>query len=114
MFRNFFDHPLTLLVVILLVVVVFGAKRLPDVSRSLARSMRIFKSEVREMKEEDRKASPSSGATGSTATGASSSTAHGSPTYPLEGRVVDAGDDGRTSDTAHPVHETPAEPRRSA
>ena len=32
------------------VVLLFGAKRLPDAARSLGQSMRIFKSEVKEMK----------------------------------------------------------------
>jgi len=42
-------------IVILLVVVLvlFGAKRLPDSARSLGRSMRIFKSEMKEMKADD-------------------------------------------------------------
>ena len=42
-------------VVILLIVVLvlFGAKRLPDSARSLGRSMRIFKSEMKEMKADD-------------------------------------------------------------
>lgn len=35
--------------IILLVILLFGAKRLPDAARSLGRSMRIFKSEVKEM-----------------------------------------------------------------
>ena len=39
-----------LVVLIVLVVVIFGWKRLPDAARSLGRSMRIFKSEVDEMK----------------------------------------------------------------
>ncbi|GAA1260125.1 Sec-independent protein translocase subunit TatA [Oryzihumus leptocrescens] len=43
---------------IALVIVIFGWKRLPDAARSLGRSMRIFKSEVQEMKN-DGKPSPS-------------------------------------------------------
>jgi sec-independent protein translocase protein TatA len=35
-------------------VLLFGAKKLPDLSRSLGRSMRIFKSEVKEMQNDDR------------------------------------------------------------
>jgi TatA/E family protein of Tat protein translocase len=35
------------------VLVLFGAKRLPDSARSLGRSMRIFKSEMKEMKSDD-------------------------------------------------------------
>jgi sec-independent protein translocase protein TatA len=36
-----------------IVVLLFGAKRLPDVARSLGSSMRIFKLEVRELHRED-------------------------------------------------------------
>ena len=34
------------LVLLLIVIVLFGAKRLPDAARSLGRSIRIFKSEM--------------------------------------------------------------------
>jgi sec-independent protein translocase protein TatA len=36
-------------IIAVLVVVLFGAKKLPDAARSLGKSMRIFKSEMREM-----------------------------------------------------------------
>ena len=38
-------------------VLLFGAKRLPDAARSLGRSMRIFKSEVKEMRTDDDRSS---------------------------------------------------------
>lgn len=72
--RNLVDHPLILVVLVLLIVVIFGAKRLPDAARSLGRSMRIFKSEVKEMKTDGKEAD------GRTP---------GSPSSPLEGRLVD-------------------------
>ena len=37
------------LIVIAVFVLLFGAKRLPDAARSLGKSMRIFKSEIKEM-----------------------------------------------------------------
>ena len=43
-------HGWHLVILILVIVLVFGAKRLPDAARSLGRSMRIFKAEVEEMK----------------------------------------------------------------
>lgn len=49
-------------IIILLVVVVFGWKRLPDAARSLGRSARILKSEIGEMKDDDKK-SPAAGTT---------------------------------------------------
>ncbi|MDI3313903.1 MAG: Sec-independent protein translocase subunit TatA [Mycobacterium sp.] len=35
-------------------IVLFGAKRLPDTARALGKSLRIFKSEVRELQNESR------------------------------------------------------------
>jgi sec-independent protein translocase protein TatA len=44
-----------IVVLLLLIVVLFGYKRLPDVTRSLGRSMRIFKSEVESLRDDDDK-----------------------------------------------------------
>ncbi|WP_082392822.1 Sec-independent protein translocase subunit TatA [Nocardia arizonensis] len=41
------------LIILGVVVILFGAKRMPDAARGLGRSMRIFKSEIREMHGED-------------------------------------------------------------
>ena len=73
--RNLFDNPLLLIVLLLLIVVVFGAKRLPDAARSVGRSMRIFKAEVKEMKDDD---TPGEGTPEGSTRG-----------RPIEGRVVD-------------------------
>jgi len=35
-----------LLIILLLLIVLFGGKRLPDAARGLGRSLRIFKSEI--------------------------------------------------------------------
>jgi TatA/E family protein of Tat protein translocase len=43
-------QPSHILLVLLVFVVLFGAKRLPDSARSLGKSLRIFKSEMNEMK----------------------------------------------------------------
>lgn len=37
------------IILLLVVVILFGSKRLPDAARSLGKSMRIFKSEVKEL-----------------------------------------------------------------
>lgn len=42
-----------ILIIAFLLVLLFGAKRLPDAARSIGRSARIFKSEVKEMKNDD-------------------------------------------------------------
>ena len=51
----FLREPSHILILLLVVLVLFGAKRLPDSARSLGKSMRIFKSEVKEMKQDDKK-----------------------------------------------------------
>ena len=50
-----FSHPATIIVVILLIVLLFGAPKLPGMARSLGQSMRIFKSEVEGMKIDSKK-----------------------------------------------------------
>lgn len=72
-----------LIIIIVLALVLFAAPKLPGMARSLGQSMRIFKSEVREMKKD--------GATDAT-----------DATEPVEGRVVNhpksAGTETRTGD----------------
>jgi sec-independent protein translocase protein TatA len=45
-----------LIILVVLVIVLFGFRRLPDAARSIGRSMRIFKSEVEEMKNDGKDA----------------------------------------------------------
>jgi sec-independent protein translocase protein TatA len=63
------------------VILLFGAKKLPDAARSLGKSMRIFKSELREMQSEN-KSEPSALDTKSTPSAAN-------PT-PVQSQRVDA------------------------
>lgn len=46
-----------LLIIALIILVLFGATRLPNAARSLGRSMRIFKSEMDEMKNDNKETS---------------------------------------------------------
>ena len=43
-----------IIVVAIVFLVLFGSKKLPEAARSIGKSARVFKSEVSEMKEEDR------------------------------------------------------------
>ncbi|MDA3658408.1 Sec-independent protein translocase subunit TatA [Mycobacterium xenopi] len=56
------------------VVLLFGAKRLPDAARSLGKSLRIFKSEVRELQSESKPDKPAT---------------PGAPTTPVQSERVD-------------------------
>ncbi len=61
MWRDLFQ-PSHLFIVAALLVILFGWKKLPDAARSIGRSMRIFKSEVSEMKNDGKDARPSAAA----------------------------------------------------
>lgn len=63
------------------VILLFGAKKLPDAARSLGKSMRIFKSELREMQSEN-KTEPS-------ALGTNSAPSAANPT-PVQSQRADA------------------------
>lgn len=52
------DSPLQLAIIVLVIVLLFGATRLPNAARQLGRSMRIFKSEIKEMKTDGKDAEP--------------------------------------------------------
>jgi sec-independent protein translocase protein TatA len=58
----------------LVVVALFGYKKMPDAARSLGRSMRIFKSEIDEMKKDDK----------STPSAASGDTVRGETVHPVQ------------------------------
>lgn len=47
-----FDGPWPILIIVIVAVLLFAAPKLPTMARSLGQSMRILKSEVREMKED--------------------------------------------------------------
>lgn len=44
--------PVELMIIAGVIIVLFGSKKLPDAARSMGRSLRIFKSEVKELREE--------------------------------------------------------------
>ena len=50
--------PPEILIIAVLVMVLFGARRLPDSARALGRSMRIFKAETKGMRDDDIVAAP--------------------------------------------------------
>jgi len=46
-------RPQELLIILLIVVILFGAKKLPQVARGMGQSLRIFKSETRTLSDEN-------------------------------------------------------------
>jgi len=80
-------EPWHMFVLLVVVAVLFGSKRLPDAARGLGRSLRIFKAEMNQMREDDKQPDP-----------------HRTdrPTAePLEGRVVDRDDPTRRTSGPH-------------
>ena len=53
MFGDLFDSPWKILIVAVVIIVLFGSRKLPDAARSLGRSMRILKSEVQGMHDDE-------------------------------------------------------------
>ena len=45
-------RPVEILLIVLVVLLLFGAKRLPDLARSVGRSLKIFKSEVKDLNDD--------------------------------------------------------------
>jgi TatA/E family protein of Tat protein translocase len=57
----FLREPSHILLVILVLILLFGAKRLPDSARALGRSLRIFKGELKDPNKNNESADPDSG-----------------------------------------------------
>jgi sec-independent protein translocase protein TatA len=50
---DLFDSPWKILIVAVVLIVLFGSKKLPDAARSLGKSMRILKTEVSSLHEDE-------------------------------------------------------------
>ena len=49
-------RPIEIILIVLVVLLLFGARRLPELARSVGKSLKIFKSEVKDLREDDRPA----------------------------------------------------------
>ena len=92
---GFLREPAHLLIVAGVVLGLFGSRRLPDAARGLGRSMRIFKAEMQQMKDDQ----------------PPTTTSRPASTGPLEGKVVDGERDPeghpRSADARHHVSALP-------
>ncbi len=52
MLGDLFDSPWKILIIAVVVLVLFGSRKLPDAARSLGRSMRILKAEIHDLHED--------------------------------------------------------------
>jgi sec-independent protein translocase protein TatA len=58
-FGDLFDSPWKVLIIAVVVLVLFGSRKMPDAARSLGRSMRILKAEVQDLhNDHDKDATP--------------------------------------------------------
>ena len=48
-------EPIHLLILLIVVIVIFGAAKLPSVAKNLGQSMKIFRNEVKDMRGEDKR-----------------------------------------------------------
>ena len=53
MFGDLFDSPWKILIIAVFFIVVFGSRKLPDAARSLGKSMRILKTEIQGLHEDE-------------------------------------------------------------
>ena len=86
-----FDSPAQLLIIVLVIVLLFGATRLPNAARQLGRSMRICKSEMKEMKSDGKDAEATT----------TVRTVRDDEAEPLEGRVLREDHAPRTTQPGH-------------
>lgn len=82
---GFLREPSHIILVLLIVVLLFGSRRLPDAAKGLGQAMRVFKAEVKQMADDDK---PRKSET---------STAEGN--QPLEGRIIRPQAPERTAET---------------
>ena len=61
MIGDLFDSPWKVLIVAIVLIVLFGSKKLPDAARSLGKSMRILKTEVGSLHEDETTSRASNG-----------------------------------------------------
>jgi len=50
---NLFDSPWKIVIVAIVIIVMFGSRKLPDAARSLGKSMRILKTEVSKLHDDE-------------------------------------------------------------
>jgi sec-independent protein translocase protein TatA len=65
MIGDLFDSPWKILIVAVVIIVLFGSRKLPHAARSLGQSMRILKKEVSGLHEDDQESPAQDGTSGS-------------------------------------------------
>jgi len=84
MIGDLFDSPWKILIVAVVLIVLFGSKKLPDAARSLGKSMRILKTEVGSLHQDETDAKTAPASTPQTQFPAAELTASPAPAAPVE------------------------------
>ena len=87
---DLFDSPWKILIVAILIIVLFGSAKLPQAARSLGRSMRILKSEVSSMHDDDDEAKTESPVAAPAQLAAPAPVAPATPAQPTTQQVADS------------------------
>ena len=101
------ESPVTVILILVVILLLFGAPKLPGMARSLGQSMRIFKSEVKEMKRDDEPTVTVNGqpvANGQTVAGATGHTA------PAQGTTAPAAPQTAAPQATSPQTVAPQQP----
>jgi sec-independent protein translocase protein TatA len=99
MIGDLFDSPWKIAIIAILIIVLFGSRKLPGAARSLGQSMRILKKEISGLHEEDEPGAP--GAPGAPATAADATPAaapaqlQATPTAPVAPAATPAAPDAQ-------------------
>ncbi|GEA88761.1 Sec-independent protein translocase subunit TatA [Cellulomonas cellasea] len=74
--------PTHILILVIVIILLFGAKRLPDLARSVGQSLKIFKSEVKDLTDDKDKGTPVPGTPASYTTPATPPASYTTPATP--------------------------------
>jgi sec-independent protein translocase protein TatA len=94
-----FESPWAITIIIIVVLLLFAAPKLPGMARSLGQSMRIIKSEVKEMKNDGKTDVPAPGASATppAAPAPAAPMPPAAPDVPFEGKIVNNPAQGNAS-----------------
>lgn len=100
-----FDKPLTWIIILVIVLLIFGAGKLPDIGRSLGKSIKEFKDETQNGIEGDKVSTPTNVSTSNLATPVASgslNSANSAPAPTIRRRIIKH-PDGREEVIEEPI-----------
>ncbi|MEE6281049.1 Sec-independent protein translocase subunit TatA [Georgenia sunbinii] len=86
-----------ILIIVLVIVILFGARRLPDVASSVGKSLKIFKKEINELREDDDTYAPGGTTAGHVPPPTSATPVDGTQQAPRTGTTPPAGGSGSSN-----------------